>query len=225
MKRLVSVLAIALFLSIPLAANADLVGEGQMVLTYSTAYAVGGDYLLYYGNVTSSTFGYSYNGPIFCISPQPLHSGDFFAFNTLTDPTDTFYSASPTYPTQISLLFKPLSEAAWIADNWKTTLGGSSEALRAQAQLAIWAVLDMTLASGYTASHYLTDTVHWGQASTLYTDAINYNTDHGDYITSHWYAAYDSQDYLTPVPEPGILILLGIAMSAIGISVPFVRKI
>jgi hypothetical protein len=30
---------------------------------------------------------------------------------------------------------------------------------------------------------------------------------------------------LTVVPEPGILILLGIAMSAIGIAVPFLRKI
>jgi len=30
---------------------------------------------------------------------------------------------------------------------------------------------------------------------------------------------------LIPVPEPGILILLGIAMSAIGIAYPFVRKI
>ena len=33
-----------------------------------------------------------------------------------------------------------------------------------------------------------------------------------------------AQDMLT-VPEPGILILLGLAMSAIGIAVPFVRKI
>jgi hypothetical protein len=30
---------------------------------------------------------------------------------------------------------------------------------------------------------------------------------------------------LIPVPEPGILILLGIAMSAVGIAYPFVRKI
>ena len=36
--------------------------------------------------------------------------------------------------------------------------------------------------------------------------------------------AYRNQDMLA-VPEPGILILLGLAMSAIGIAAPFVRKI
>ena len=34
-----------------------------------------------------------------------------------------------------------------------------------------------------------------------------------------------SLDTKVPVPEPGIMILLGIAMSAIGIAYPFVRKI
>jgi hypothetical protein len=38
-------------------------------------------------------------------------------------------------------------------------------------------------------------------------------------------SGHQHQDQLVCVPEPGILILLGIAMSAIGISVPFVRKI
>ena len=36
---------------------------------------------------------------------------------------------------------------------------------------------------------------------------------------------YRRQDMLVCVPEPGILILLGLAMSAIGIAAPFVRKI
>ena len=36
--------------------------------------------------------------------------------------------------------------------------------------------------------------------------------------------AYRKQDMLA-VPEPGILILLGLAMSAIGVAYPFVRKI
>lgn len=35
----------------------------------------------------------------------------------------------------------------------------------------------------------------------------------------------NDQSMLVLVPEPGILILLGLAMSAIGIAVPFVRKI
>jgi hypothetical protein len=38
-------------------------------------------------------------------------------------------------------------------------------------------------------------------------------------------AGHQHQDQLVCVPEPGILILLGLAMSAIGIAVPFVRKI
>jgi len=182
--------------------------------------AVGGDLLLYYGTVTSSSFGYYYSGGIFCISSGAMQSTEDLAFNTITSYNGTFKSDTGGLHV-ITPNFITLSEAAWIADKWITTLGSSSDAHREAAQLAIWAVLGMTLANG-PAINYLG--VIPG-AQTLYDDAIAYNTSNGNYTTSNWYAAYNAQDYLTPVPEPGILILLGIAMSAIGMASWKIRKI
>ena len=224
MKKLLSFLAIALFLSIPLAANADSLGTGTMDLTYSTSYSAGGDYLLYYGYVPATSWGYSlgtsinYVG-IFCISSEGLVSGETFTFYALNSSNDMTSASQHSTSPNFSAI--QLSQAAWIADNWNTSLGlgSSSDANRAAAQLAIWAVLNLTLASG-TAMEDL------GQitgAQTLYNAATGGT--HNGYTTGNWYAAFDSQDYMTPLPEPGILILLGIAMSAIGAASWRIRKL
>jgi hypothetical protein len=207
MKKLMSVFAIALFLSIPIAANADPVGYGTLSLSAEYP-AVGGDLTLYYGTVTSSNFGYDIGtkAGIFCISSTQMLGTETFAFNKLDGTATQFYSNSGP----ISVDTVKLAEAAWIADHYN----GQKEA----AQVAIWAIMGMKLADGTYAVNDL------GQATgaqALYNAAQN----NSGYTTGNWYAAYNEQDFLTPVPEPGILILLGIAMSAIGMASWRIRKI
>jgi hypothetical protein len=205
MKRLFSFFAIALFLSFPLAASADGLGTGVMDLYYSGP-TEGGYYLDYDGQVVSSNFGYTTPlVEIFCVSNDPLHSGQTFTFYAINTGLDAVFGAGT---------FDKLARAAWVADNWKSYIDGNNpDLVKGEAQKAVWAIMDLpTLKDimGTTGIDYA-----------IYTDALKPTPT----ANSNWYYAVDSQDYLTPVPEPGILILLGIAMSAIGIAVPFVRKI
>jgi len=201
MKKLVSFFAIALFLSIPLAANADLLGSGEMLLQWDTSLPHVPWAVFYHGKISSS-WGYSTGVnyvDIFCISGTGAASGTF-GFNTITS-TGDYYRANGDNVGVTSALVR---EAAWVADNWQTY--GS----RADAQLAIWAIMGV---GDYTN--------YYPKAHTMFDEAAN----HTAYFTSNWYAAFDGQDYLTPVPEPGILILLGIAMSAIGAASWRIRKL
>jgi hypothetical protein len=85
--------------------------------------------------------------------------------------------------------------------------------MKGEAQKAVWKIMsvnDLVGASGEDLAMY--------NASSAGSGVANGN----------WYFAYDSQDFLTPhcaVPEPGILILLGIAMSAIGAASWRLRKL
>ena len=58
MKKLISFFAVALFLSIALAANASMVGTGDLNVTWSGP-MVGNYYGDYDGQVVSSNFGYT----------------------------------------------------------------------------------------------------------------------------------------------------------------------
>ena len=204
MRRLVGFFAIALFLSIPLAANADTVGTANLNVAYSPPTG-GGYYLDYDGTTSLSNFGYNItNAEVFCVSNVPLNNAQQpFTFYTITNEASTGIDA-----VFAGGLFVKLSRAAWVADNWITW--GSSDDMKGEAQKAVWKIMgfnDFVGSDGADLEMY--------NASSVGEGVANY----------HWYYAADSQDFLTPVPEPGILILLGLAMSAIGIAAPFVRKI
>jgi len=210
MKKLVSFIAIAFFLSIPLAANADTVGLAYMDISANGSKPNVPYLVYYYGNITSNPSFPHYTGTqgIFCISAEGATDG-LFQFNTITS-NGPYIAANGSLVTAITA--DQVSEVAWVADNWQ-----SYSTDRAMAQLAIWAILGIG-----TPANWI-DLSANSAAKTMATLAGGQT----DYVTSKWYAAFDTQDYLVPkpVPEPGILILLGIAMSAIGVASWKIRKL
>ena len=80
MKKLVSILVIALFLCMPLAASAAPLGQGYLDSGYSGPTG-GGYYLDYDGAVTSSNFGYTTGWEeIFCVSIQNDSDANFWSW-------------------------------------------------------------------------------------------------------------------------------------------------
>ena len=201
MKTLLGLCAIALFLSAPLAANANLLGTGYMDLDYS-APTGGGYYLDYDGKVMSSTFGYTTGWEeVFCVSAQDLHDTTF-DFYTLTSDLNTKFGAGT---------FEKLSAAAWIADNWQAW--GNTDTIKGEAQKAVWKIMGVMDITGGAGIDYAI----WDAAD-----------DHRGQPNSNWYLAYspsasvagalDYQDYLTPVPvpEPSVLLIVGSGFAAWG---------
>jgi hypothetical protein len=122
---------------------------------------------------------------------------------------------------------KPLTlGAAWLYHQFQSgTLSGYDYATRTTAQAlqnAIWYYMGV----GADPNNAFTSLAE-GQVDAL----ANNNGQIPVAVLNLWAAGhlgeydYRVQDMLVCVPEPGILILLGLAMSAIGIAVPFVRKI
>jgi len=212
MKKLISFFTIALFLAIPLAANADYLGTGNLQTSASDP-IVGSYYGDYDGRVTASSFGYTIPwSEIFCVSGDENTDPSPYAFYRITNELITGLDAKFGAGT-----FNKLSQVAWIGDHWDTDFGPVTDTLKVEAQKAVWKIVwsDYTGGIGTDWDIY--------QASTAHIGETNYN----------WYYAYSPavegqtnyQDFITPVPEPGILILLGLAMSAIGAASWRLRKL
>ncbi len=207
MKRVVSFIAILLILTLPLAANAGLLGTGDLNVTASGP--TGGNYYLDYdGTVASSSFGYTTGSvEVFCVSKQEGNGGDY-KFYTITSDLDNVFGSGT---------FAKLSTASWIADNW--TSWGTSDEIKGEAQKAVWAIMGVMDILGTTG-----------------TDVAIYNAaqDKSGYA-SNWYFAYspslvgahDYQDFITPgkpTPIPAAMWLLGSGLvGLVGIRRRFIK--
>jgi hypothetical protein len=142
---------------------------------------------------------------VFCVSGQNLADGTF-KFYTITNEAGTGLDAVFGVG-----FFAKMARSAWVGDNWTTYIGAQDQDfVKGEAQKAVWNIMGVMniLTGGLDTTIY--------NAAMLQNPADNYN----------WYFAYtpyetgkpDYQDYITPtpVPEPGILILLGLSMVSIG---------
>ena len=189
MKKLISFFAVALFLSIALAANASMVGTGDLDVTWSGP-MVGNYYGDYDGQVVSSNFGYTTGvEEVFCVSKDDGNGGLYDFYTITSDLTN----------------YATLSKAAWIADNW--TRWGSDDATKVEAQKAVWQIMGVMNEVGTSGTDY---------AIYLAANNIsNYTTERWYYALSPSSTAptgTNYQDFLTPVtptPIPTALWLLG----------------
>jgi hypothetical protein len=194
MKKLVILLTGIIFLAVPLAASAYYLGYGDMSVTYSNTHPGVAWYTEYRGTATGTNFSYDIvDEGIFCVSKDSLK----------TPATYDFYTIDETLLGQ----YAGLGNAAYIADHY-VSWGIDQE----MAQLAIWTYRGMI-------SIDLSGTA----AQTAYDNAAGYS----NYTTENWYFALapsqqtpdvNSQEYLTPAPEPMTILLLGFGLLGVGLA-------
>lgn len=205
LKKLISFLAIGLFLAIPFTASATLLGTGQLEVKWSTPTSGGSPnyYTDYDGKVTGVSSDWE---EMFCVSEDDAHSEEIVDFYTITDDLNTFFYDG---------LYAKLAQAAWIADNWTaySTPGATLDeldVLKGEAQKAVWQTMDVMNRDWVGMSD--TDDIDYQ----LYAAASGYT----EYLTSNWVFAHSPgagstanyQDYLVPtapVPEPATMFLFG----------------
>ena len=190
MKKLLSLFAVAMFLFIPLAANATPVGVAEVGVNPGTPYTTlpvnGNSYTVYTGyyllDVYSASGNLIYdNLNSFCVDPAWAPSGISYNYEMLSLPNEARYN-----------------EAAWLF-----TQVGNNNYTPVDIQRAIWAVMGMD-PSPYDTS--------------LYDEALrhfNFNTSGFVFFKSPGSSTsygYGQQDYISRVPEPATMLLLGLGL-------------
>ena len=192
MKKLIfglMVILMGLLLMVPMASATPL-GQGEMTV-YSSGPVIDNLYGDYDGIVTWSNFGYSIPlSEIFCVSGDQNFGNpyDFYAIDNSLE----------------AGLFAKLSQAAWIGDNY-IPLYGSTDAVKASAQAAVWTVMGVGDYSSYSleaAALIVAAAAHSGEANSNWLFAAN---PVGGGIGEGY------QDFITPnpVPIPAAVWLLG----------------
>jgi hypothetical protein len=222
MKKLIGALLIAAFFVFPLCANADIFTQVSLTERY-------------FGPTQTATFVGVYSGGVYLDYELSLNNGPWLEGFCVEG-----QFSSPSFPIDYTLLsirsylgdpqYTNYKAAAYVAQLWSEGLVDKSAA-----QLAIWEIaidgltaLDLSTGKFYTVASTYTDAAK-GILTALpstFPDPDNWALAvNPPLLTPGPVPNSPYQNYLVPVPEPGILILLGIAMSAIGAASWRLRKL
>ncbi len=231
MKKLT--LTVCLVLGLLFMVAAEVPADTLIVNQGPYSYSNGGEFVvtqsgLGLGNYASSTL-YSGGFATFCVEESEVfYPGTTYAF-TKSDRAISGGVGPVGDPISLGTawLYSQFAQGTLSLYNYSTPLDRKNDAGALQA--AIWMLEDeMAWNSSNKFINLLLTTTPYNTEAGAKAPA---NGAYGVIVLNLWDKNhpgdynYRVQDQLYVTPEPGILILLGIAMSAIGMAVPFVRKI
>lgn len=217
MNGLIKVMVIGVLFVFPICANADIIGDVSLKVSASSPTGI-----VYFPSTSGNyylDYDVSLNGgsltEAFCVEDANASSTtQQYTLISIDNGLSDFGLPADSY-----LL------AALVANNF---LADQTEAAKAAAQIAVWEIIfdydgtaeSLNLATGdfhstayQSAAQQILDSLPSTAPTTVngWALAVNPTITTGDIITEPY------QNYLVQVPEPGLIILLGIAVSAIGV--------